>query len=121
MSKQGGKKMAAKTTNATSKTTGAKAKAKRKTIQSTEFSLTAPDAKEVFVAGDFNNWNASEHAMRKFKDGKYTKMLKLKPGRYEYQFIVDGQWRTDPANPNRQSNSFGSENSVIEIDDNMFV
>jgi len=109
--------MAAKTTNATSKTTGAKAKAQRKTIQSTEFSLTAPDAKEVFIAGDFNNWNASEHAMRKFKDGKYVKMLKLKPGRYEYQFIVDGQWRTDPANPNRQSNSFGSENSVIEIGD----
>ncbi len=57
--------------------------------------------------------------MRKFKDGKYVKMLKLKPGRYEYQFIVDGQWRTDPANPNRQSNSFGSENSVIEIGDNV--
>lgn len=111
--------MASKTTHSTSKTTDAKAKAKRKTIQSTEFSLSAPEAKEVFVAGDFNNWNASEHAMRKFKDGKYIKKLKLKPGRYEYQFVVDGQWWTDPANPNRQPNSFGSENSVIEINDNV--
>lgn len=111
--------MASKTTHSTSKSTDAKAKAKRKTIQSTEFSLSAPEAKEVFVAGDFNNWNASEHAMRKFKDGKYIKKLKLKPGRYEYQFVVDGQWRTDPANPNRQPNSFGSENSVIEINDNV--
>ncbi|MCK9294857.1 MAG: isoamylase early set domain-containing protein [Desulfobulbaceae bacterium] len=108
--------MAGKTTNATSKT---KSSAKKKTIQSTEFSLTAPEAKQVFIAGDFNDWNASEHAMRKFKDGKYSKMLKLKPGRYEYQFIVDGQWWTDPANPNRQPNSFGSENSVIEIGDNV--
>jgi len=111
--------MAYKTNNSTSKTTGAKAKAKRKTIQSTEFSLIAPDANEVFVAGDFNNWNASEHAMRKFKNGKYIKKLQLKPGRYEYQFVVDGQWWTDPANPDRQPNHFGSENSVIEINDNV--
>lgn len=112
--------MALKTKNSTSKTSDTKmAKAKRKTIQSTEFSLTAPDANEVFVAGDFNDWNPSEHAMRKFKDGKHIKKLKLKPGRYEYQFVVDGQWWTDPANPNKQTNSFGSENSVIEISDSV--
>ncbi|RJX34275.1 MAG: glycoside hydrolase family 13 [Desulfurivibrio sp.] len=111
--------MAGKSNNPAVKSSSSKDKAKRKTIQSTEFCVTAPEAKEVFVAGDFNDWNPSEHAMRKFKDGKYIKKLKLKPGRYEYQFIVDGQWWTDPANPNRQSNSYGSENSVIEIGDSV--
>ena len=112
--------MACKSNDPNCKTSNAnKGKAKRKTIQSTEFSVTAPDAKEVFVAGDFNDWNPSEHAMRKFKGGKYVKKLKLKPGRYQYQFIVDGQWWTDPANPNRETNTFGSENSVIEISDSV--
>ena len=108
-------------TNTACKTadTDTKNNAKRKTVQSTEFTIMAPDAREVFITGDFNNWNPSEHCMRKFKDGKYAKKLKLKPGRYEYQFVVDGQWWTDPTNPNRQPNSFGSENSVIEVSDSV--
>lgn len=108
--------MTCKTDGSTSKTSGAKTRAKKKTIRSTEFSLTAPEAKEVFVAGDFNDWNPSELAMRKFKAGKYVKKMKLKPGRYEYLFVVDGNWRTDPANTNRHPNVFGTENSVIEIE-----
>lgn len=92
-----------------------KESAKRKKINSTEFSIIAPDAQEVYLAGDFNEWNTSEYLMRKFKNGKCVKKLQLKPGRYEYQFVVDGHWIIDPENPNRQANSFGSENSVIEI------
>ena len=111
--------MACKTGDPTCKTSGAKKQAKRKTIQSTEFSLMAPEAKKVFVAGDFNDWNPSELAMRKFKGGRYAKKLKLKPGRYEYLFIVDGEWWSDPANPERLVNPYGTENSVIEIDDDV--
>ncbi|MCB2182172.1 MAG: isoamylase early set domain-containing protein [Desulfobulbaceae bacterium] len=99
----------------------AKAPAKRKTIQSTEFSLIAPEAQEVFLAGDFNDWNTTEYPMRKFKNGKCVKKLKLKPGKYEYQFVVDGHWWVDPENPNRQANNFGSENSVIEVGEDVVV
>ncbi len=96
-------------------------KGPKKMIQSTEFSLMAPDAQEIFLAGDFNDWETSMYAMRKFKNGKCTKKLKLKPGRYEYQFVVDGYWCVDPANPNRKANSFGSENSVIEVGEEVVV
>ena len=96
-------------------------KAARKTIQSTEFSLMAPEAQEVFLAGDFNDWNTTQYSMRKFKNGKCVKKLKLKPGRYEYQFVVDGHWCIDEENPNRQTNSFGSENSVIEVGEEVVV
>ncbi len=85
------------------------------TIASTEFVLHAPEASEIFVTGDFNDWNPKQYSMRKFKNGDCTKKLKLKPGRYEYQFVVDGSWWTDPANPERISNEFGSQNSVIII------
>lgn len=91
----------------------------KKNLASTEFVLHAPDAHEVFLAGDFNDWNPTQYSMRKFKNGTCTKKLKLKPGRYEYQFIVDGNWWTDPANTERTSTEFGSENSVIFIGDDV--
>ncbi len=100
--KQGGIAMACKTGDTTCKTSGEKSKAKRKTIQSTEFTVTAPEAQEVYLAGNFNEWNASEFAMRKFKGGRYVKKMKLKPGRYEYLFVIDGEWCPDPTNPARQ-------------------
>ena len=106
------------------KTSSAKKKCgttkKKKTIQSTEFSLHAPDATEVYLAGDFNDWNPEQYSMRKFKTGMCTKKLKLAPGRYEYKFIVDGEWWTDPANNNRQVTDMG-ENSVLEVGEDVIV
>ncbi len=92
----------------------APAKKKRKTRPSTEFSVHAPDAKEIFLAGDFNNWQSDSAKFRllKFKGGIWKKMVKLKAGTYEYQFVVDGQWWTDPVNKNRVANPFSTENSV---------
>jgi 1,4-alpha-glucan branching enzyme len=92
-------------------------KTKKKTIPSTEFSLYAPDVNEVYLAGDFNAWqpDSQDHRLRKFKGDIWKKMLKLKPGRYEYQFVVDGQWWCDPENANRVTNSYCTENCVIEV------
>lgn len=80
-----------------------------------EFCLMAPEASEVYLAGDFNNWESGQHKMRKFKSGLHKKSLNLKPGRYEYRFVVDGSWWTDPANEHRCTNAYGEDNSVIEI------
>ena len=68
-----------------------------------------------FLVGDFNGWQAEGFQMRKFKDGICRKKVQLKPGRYEYLFLVDGDWRTDPRNEARCTNPFGRENSIIEI------
>lgn len=87
----------------------------RTAASSVEFTVTAPEAREVFLVGDFNGWQAEGFQMRKFKDGICRKKVQLKPGRYEYLFIVDGDWRTDPRNDARCANPFGMENSVIEI------
>jgi 1,4-alpha-glucan branching enzyme len=80
-----------------------------------EFTLSAPEAKEVFLVGDFNDWNPTEYRLRRYKDGIYKKKLQLKPGRYQYLFRVDGEWRPDPDHSERISNPFGSENSVITV------
>lgn len=80
-----------------------------------EFILTAPGAGEVCLVGDFNNWEHTKGKMRKGKGDTFKKNLSLTPGRYEYRFVVDGIWWTDPNNDNRCANVFGEENSVIII------
>ena len=87
-------------------------KAKGKTVT---FSLNAPDAKDVMISGDFNNWERSPLRKTSPKDKVWRKDMTLRPGRYEYKFLVDGNWITDPSNTNRSWNNYGSENSVIEI------
>jgi 1,4-alpha-glucan branching enzyme len=100
----------------TSEKTG-KTATSRKTASSIEFEVHAPEAGEVFLAGDFNDWKSEDCRMRRFKDGSWKKKMKLSPGSYQYRFMVDGEWLTDPANPERQRNEFGSENSVITVSD----
>ena len=96
---------------------GKKGSSKRKKIVSTEFTLYAPDAEKVTLVGDFNNWDPDKYPMRKFKSGICKKKVKLKPGCYEYLFVVDGEWCVDPENSKRKPNPYGTENSVIIIGD----
>ncbi|HUU40372.1 MAG TPA: isoamylase early set domain-containing protein [Desulfatiglandales bacterium] len=79
------------------------------------FSLKAPTANKVSVGGDFNNWDAIAHPMKKDQDGVWKKTLMLSPARYEYKFLVDGQWRNDPKNDVACPNRFGTQNNVIDV------
>ncbi len=79
------------------------------------FKISAPDAKDVRLAGDFNSWDASSANLKKSKDGVWARDFTLKSGRYEYKYLVDGQWQRDPLNNLFTVNTFGSENSVIEL------
>ncbi len=76
------------------------------------FEFVASDAKKVFVAGDFNNWDPKSNLMKKDKKGVWTATVSLKPGRYEYRFLVDGNWVNDPACCDCVPNEFGSQNCV---------
>ena len=84
-------------------------------LPSIEFKLVAPGAKAVYLVGEFNDWNASQYRLRRYKDGVYKKKLQMKPGRYQYLFLVDGEWLTDPEHLEKTPNPFGSENSVITV------
>jgi 1,4-alpha-glucan branching enzyme len=76
------------------------------------FALQAPEAKEVRVAGTFTDWEQAAMTLRKQKDGTWKKTVALPPGTYEYRFMVDGEWRDDPACPMRRPNHFGSQNCI---------
>ncbi len=77
-----------------------------------QFKFSAPQAHEVFVAGEFNNWDRRANPLKKDKDGLWKIALPLMPGRYEYRFLTDGKWENDPSCSGCVPNKFGSENCV---------
>jgi 1,4-alpha-glucan branching enzyme len=80
-----------------------------------EFAFQAPQALEVFVTGDFNNWRLHDLRLRKDAAGFWRVEVWLAPGRYEYRFIVDGQWQKDSRAATWVANDFGYSNGVLEI------
>jgi len=46
----------------------------------------------------------------------FVAVLDLPPARYEYKYVVDGEWVCCPVAP-RVSNAFGTQNSVIVVTD----
>jgi len=87
----------------------------KKEEKKVRFEFKAPAASRVLLVGDFNAWNNAGLALKKSKDGIWSIDLGLKPGKYQYKYIVDGQWKTDPSNRMSARNPFGSENSVKEV------
>ena len=72
------------------------------------------DANEVVLSGSFNYWHESLYKMQKTEDG-WTLRLDLRPGQYEYKFIIDGHWIEDPDNPNKVENEYMEYNSYIDV------
>lgn len=72
-------------------------------------------AQAIFIAGTFNEWSATATPLRALGEGRWVKELMLPPGRYEYLFVVDGEWRPDPAAAEQVFNAFGTRNSVLEV------
>lgn len=50
----------------------------------------APEAKEVFIVGDFNNWSPTENPMESRPGGSWVAQLDLSHGAHHYFFLVDG-------------------------------
>lgn len=80
-----------------------------------EFKFYAPQAKKVSVAGSFNKWDPKKSSAKKDTKGNWVAKLSLKPGRYEYKIVVDGNWQNDPKCTWVVSNSMGSQNCVVEV------
>jgi 1,4-alpha-glucan branching enzyme len=77
--------------------------------------LLRPDACEVCAAGSFNDWHPGVTPMIRLSDGKWARQLTLPPGRYEYRFVVDGQWIDDLAAKEFVPNPFGGVNAVLVV------
>ena len=54
-----------------------------------------PNARQVCIAGTFNDWAPTATPLVNCGDGRWLLDLTLKPGRYEFRFFVDGKWAED--------------------------
>lgn len=80
----------------------------------TRFVLSAPDAKNVALAGDFTGWQPAL-TMTRSEPGVWTVVVPLDPGVHQYSFVVDGErWIPDPAAP-AVKDGFGGMNSRIAV------
>ncbi len=74
-----------------------------------------PDASEVQLAGDFNDWMPHTTPMLPLAGGDFEAHLRLPRGRYRYRLVIDGRWSHDHHNPVVETNEYGELNSVLEV------
>lgn len=79
------------------------------------FRAKAPNAREVQLAGDFNDWMPHRTPMQRTAEGAFEARLRLPAGRYRYRLFVDGQSSQDPNNPIVERNEYGVVNSIAEV------
>ncbi|NVL89686.1 MAG: AAA family ATPase [Desulfobacterales bacterium] len=80
------------------------------------FTLEAPETAAVQIAGDFNNWIPEALDLcDPMSKPTWQKIIPLKPGAYQYKYLIDGWWITDPENDKVVNDPTGHTNSVINI------
>jgi 1,4-alpha-glucan branching enzyme len=93
----------------------AKADSAKSAAPNISLELVKPGAKQVAVAGDFNDWKPERTPLVQIGNGRWVGDLNVKPGRHEYLFVVDGQWLPDPNAKENVQNPFGGKNSVLIV------
>lgn len=85
-------------------------------VREVELVLEYPGVEQVFVCGDFNQWQPPGLRMVGSREtGVWERRILLAPGRHEYKFIADGKWLHDPEARENVQNNFGSLNSVLDV------
>jgi 1,4-alpha-glucan branching enzyme len=71
----------------------------RSPLRQVNVDFCAPSAGEVFLAGEFNDWNTTSMPLHRGPDGNWHIELMLPAGIYRYKFLVDSVWRCSPDHP----------------------
>lgn len=78
----------------------------------TRFTLSSyNNAQTVLLSGTFNNWSTSGEQMKQV-NGEWVVDVKLRAGRHEYKFIIDGKWTRDLRNSLIIDDHCGDYNSL---------
>jgi serine protease AprX len=74
-------------------------------------------AKSVYLAGEFNGWDARKTPLANDHDGMWRAEIPIPPsGRYRYKFVIDGnRWIEDPSNGMKEEDGYGGFNSLLNI------
>jgi chromosome partitioning protein len=85
------------------------------------FSVRAPQAREVKLAGDFNQWVPDRDVLTvRDEQGFWKKFVLLPKGSYHYKFLIDDEWKEDPHNPVVSNSESGLISSLLTVDEVSF-
>lgn len=71
-------------------------------------------ADRISLTGDFNEWRENDILFQQTRSGVWQASVDLPLGaRYQFRYIVDGQWATDSHADGMPDNIFGSQNSMV--------
>jgi hypothetical protein len=86
-------------------------------VREVKIFLFHPEAKQVAVTGDFNGWNPEGVRLHPGdRPGLWEGELRLGPGAYSYNFIVDGDVLVpDPAAAEQAPDGYGGTNSILLV------
>lgn len=75
------------------------------------------DVTQLYLVGDFNEWQETATPMEKTKDDAWSIALTLHGNlQYQYRYVDDkGVWRNDWAADAYARNMHGSDNSVVSL------
>lgn len=86
------------------------------------FRLSYDGPGELYLVGDFNDWDFPGERMQSASDGVYTAHLALEPGTYLYRVrVVEGgeeRWLELPEHALTVTDEYGGENGMIIMDQN---
>lgn len=78
--------------------------------------LKGQDLSEVYVVGDFNNWQKEDqYKLRKAGDDTWALNIPLEKGQYRYKFVAQDKWFADPLNKMQEDDNFGGKHSILMI------
>lgn len=83
--------------------------------QEITFTFHAPEARSVGLAGTFNGWHPEANPLERSASGDWAARLMLRSGQYQYRFVADGIWTSDPGAQKSAANPYGGFNSVLTV------
>ena len=80
-----------------------------------EFRFFRPNARGVWLVGDFNNWQPGENPMMCTPEGYWVARLTLPEGLFKFRYFADGEWFIDYAAFGIEYGPFGPD-SIMRMD-----
>jgi len=87
----------------------------KKMAKPINFVCVAPQAKQVHLSGDFNDWDPTAHPMKQQPDGAWLLQAHLNHGHHHYRFLVDGNAVLDPHAQGITRDHQGAKVSLIAV------
>jgi len=77
----------------------------------------APEAQNVTIVGEFNNWDINATPMKKLKNGDFAVTLELPANKeYRFRYLIDSnRWENDWHADKYIPNPYGCDDSVVVV------